>query len=197
MTPVKPYSVCVFAGARAGVSFELLQAATLIGEALAERHMTLVYGAGSHGMMGALANAALAKAGHVVGVIPDSMVIREWAHTGLSELHVVSDMHARKALMSAKSDAIVALPGGIGTLEELFEMYTWAQLGFHDKPVALLNVCGFYEPLLTMLDHMTDQGFLSASTRALLHSHTSVAALLEWLDGLASTKLSSPSSASH
>jgi len=109
------------------------------------------------------------------------MVIREWAHTGLSELHVVTNMHERKARMNALSDVFVALPGGIGTLEELFEMYTWAQLGFHEKPVALLNVHGFYEPLLAMLDHMTDQGFLSAHARSLLQSHSSLESLIEWL----------------
>jgi uncharacterized protein (TIGR00730 family) len=189
---MNPLCVCVFAGSRGGVSTLLLDAATRLGEQLATRGMTLVYGAGGRGMMGALANGALAKSGQVIGVIPDSIVIREWAHTGLSELHVVADMHERKARMSALSDVFVALPGGIGTLEELFEMYTWAQLGFHAKPVALLNVHGFYEPLLAMLDQMTEQAFLSEPARALLQAHSDVDSLLDWLntrasDGMAQT----------
>ena len=133
-------------------------------------------------MMGALADSALAHGGRVLGVIPDGMVAREWAHGGLSELHVVRDMHERKAKMNALCDAFVALPGGIGTLEELFEMYTWAQLGFHDKPIALLDVASYYAPLLAMLDRMVAQRFLDSAARNALTSTNSVDVLLAWLD---------------
>jgi uncharacterized protein (TIGR00730 family) len=175
-------SICVFAGARVPIEPLFIEAAKALGAAFATRGITLVYGGSASGMMGALADAALAHGGRVLGVIPDSMVEREWAHSGLSELHVVRDMHARKAKMNELSDAFVVLPGGIGTLEELFEMYTWAQLGFHNKPIALLDIASFYAPLLAMLDRMVEQRFLDSSARAALVSANSVDVLLSWLD---------------
>lgn len=175
-------SICVFAGARDPLDLAFIEAARALGAALATRGVTLVYGGGARGMMGALADAALANGGRVLGVIPDSMVAREWAHGSLSELHVVRDMHARKAKMNELSDAFVVLPGGIGTLEELFEMYTWAQLGFHDKRIALLDVASYYAPLLAMLDRMVEQRFLDSASRAALVSANSVDDLLSWLD---------------
>jgi uncharacterized protein (TIGR00730 family) len=160
--------LCVFAGSSAGRDPEHRRLAGHLGETLARRGIGLVFGAGHVGLMGAMADAALAEGGEVVGVIPRSMVEREWAHTGLTELHVTEDMHERKALMNQLSDAFLALPGGIGTLEELFEVYTWAQLGFHHKPVGLLDAGGFYGPLLQMLDRMVEQGFLGREARGLL-----------------------------
>jgi len=179
---MKPRSVCVFAGARSPLDPTLLEAARTLGTGLAARGITLVYGGGARGVMGALADAALARGGRVLGVIPESMVAREWAHAGLTELHVVPDMHTRKAKMNALADAFVAMPGGIGTLEELFEIYTWSQLGFHDKPIALLDVASFYAPLLAMLDHMVAQQFLDRPARQALVAANSVDALLSWLD---------------
>lgn len=175
-------SLCVFAGAREPLEPALIEAARALGAALARRGITLVYGGGARGMMGALADSALAGGGRVLGVIPESMVAREWAHGGLTELHVVRDMHTRKAKMNELADAFVALPGGIGTLEELFEIYTWAQLGFHDKAIALLDVGGFYAPLIAMLDRMVEQRFLDPAARAALISANRVEALLDWLD---------------
>jgi uncharacterized protein (TIGR00730 family) len=175
-------AVCVFAGARAPRSRELVTLAADLGAALAQDGTTIVYGGGSNGLMGALADAALASGGRVIGVIPESMVIREWAHRGLTELHVVPNMHARKAKMNELSDAFVALPGGIGTLEELFEVYTWAQLGFHAKPIALLDVAHYYEPLLAMLDRMVVEDLLTQPARACLHAASSIGALLTWLE---------------
>ncbi len=131
--------------------------------------------------MGALADAALQAGGEVVGVIPQQLVDREIAHQGLSELHVVNSMHERKALMAELSDAFVALPGGIGTLEELIEVYTWAQLGLHDKPIAVLNTLAYYEPLVAFLDHAVSQGFLPAARReALIVAPDPEALLAAW-----------------
>jgi uncharacterized protein (TIGR00730 family) len=175
-------SICVFAGAREPLEPLFMACARELGAALATRGITLVYGGGARGMMGAIADSALAHGGRVLGVIPDSMVAREWAHGGLSELHVVRDMHERKAKMNALCEAFVALPGGIGTLEELFEMYTWAQLGFHDKPIALLDIGSYYAPLLAMLDRMVEQQFLDSAARSALASANSVEVLLAWLD---------------
>jgi len=160
--------LCVFAGSSAGHDPAYEHAARVLGTELARRGVGLVFGAGRVGLMGALADAALSGGGEVIGVIPRSMVEREWAHDRLTQLHIVSDMHERKALMNQLSDAFVALPGGIGTLEELFEVYTWAQLSFHHKPVGLLDVAGYYRPLLSMLDSMVERGFLGRPARGLL-----------------------------
>jgi uncharacterized protein (TIGR00730 family) len=139
-----------------------------LAQRLAEREVRVVYGGASVGLMGAVADGALARGGRVLGVLPEFMIAREIAHRGLTELHVVASMHERKALMAELSDGFVALPGGIGTLEELIEVYTWSQLGLHDKPCGLLNVRGFYDGLAGWLDHAVAEGFLPAAQRARL-----------------------------
>lgn len=162
-------SVCVFCGSSPGLDPAYLEAARRLGGLLAERGIAVVYGGASVGVMGAVADAALAAGGRVVGVIPRALWEREVAHTGLTELRVVDSMHQRKAAMAELSDAFVALPGGIGTLEELFEIWTWAQLGLHRKAFGLLDVLGFYRPLAAFLDHVVEQGFLKPNHRALVH----------------------------
>lgn len=174
----RPMRLCVFAGSSAGRDPRHLRAAQQLAAALARRGVGLVFGAGHVGLMGALADTMLEHGGQAIGVIPESMVEREWAHQGLSELHVVADMHERKALMNRLSDAFAAIPGGIGTLEELFEVYTWAQLGFHHKPVGLLDTDGYYDPLVQMLDRMVEQGFLGREARGLLKVEPEVEPLL-------------------
>jgi uncharacterized protein (TIGR00730 family) len=160
--------ICVYTGSRPGSRPEYEQAAVSFGTLLAREGIGLVYGGGRLGLMGVVADAALAAGGEVVGIIPQKLVDLEVAHTGLTELHVVHSMHERKAMMADLSDGFVALPGGIGTLEELFEVWAWLHLGYHDKPCGLLNVCGFYDPLITFLDSIVTEGFLRADTRAML-----------------------------
>lgn len=152
--------ICVFLGSNSGRRPEYKEAAVALGTALAQRGLGLVYGGSSVGLMGALADAALAAGGEVIGVIPQRLVDKEVAHRGLADLRVVDSMHQRKALMAELADGFVALPGGIGTLEELFEVWTWAQLGGHDKPCALMNVAGYFDRLLGFLDHAVEEGFL-------------------------------------
>jgi uncharacterized protein (TIGR00730 family) len=152
--------ICVFLGSNSGRRPEYKEAAVALGTALAQRGLGLVYGGSSVGLMGVLADAALAAGGEVIGVIPQRLVDKEVAHRGLADLRVVDSMHQRKALMAELADGFVALPGGIGTLEELFEVWTWAQLGGHDKPCALMNVAGYYDRLLGFLDHAVEEGFL-------------------------------------
>ena len=161
-------TLCVFCGSAAGARPEYLVAARALGRAAAERGVEIVYGGARVGLMGAVADAALAAGGTVTGVIPRALVDREIAHDGLTRLHVVASMHERKATMARLSDAFVALPGGIGTLEELFEVWTWAHLGVHTKPCALLDVAGFWRPLLAALDRMAAEGFIRADVRAML-----------------------------
>ncbi len=170
--------ICVFCGSRPGVNPEYRQHAEEFGHALADAGIGLVYGGASVGLMGAVADAALAHGGEVIGVIPHSLFKREIAHDGLSELHVVDTMHARKALMAELSDAFVALPGGIGTFEELFEIWTWAQLGHHGKACALLNIEGFYDGLSSFLDHVVKEGFLKPRHRGMLIVEERIASLL-------------------
>jgi uncharacterized protein (TIGR00730 family) len=160
--------ICVFCGSSVGRRDEYLNAAARFGRELAARQMTLIYGGGRTGMMGAIADAALEGGGEVIGVIPQALATRELKHTGLSALHVVSSMHERKALMADLADAFVALPGGLGTFEELSEILTWSQLGLHDKPCGVLNVAGFYDPFLALLDHATEERFIRETDRALL-----------------------------
>lgn len=160
--------ICVFCGSSAGRLPEYRAAAVAFGELLAREGIGLVYGGAHAGLMGVLADSVLANGGEVLGVIPESLVAREIAHKGLTELHVVSSMHERKAQMAALSDAFVALPGGIGTFEELFEVWTWGQLGLHTKPCALLNVAGFYDKLSAFLDFVTGEGFLRQAVRDVL-----------------------------
>ena len=160
--------ICVFTGSSPGGRGEYTGAARALGFALVARGCELVYGGAKVGLMGALADAVLAAGGRAIGVIPEVLVAKEVAHDGLSELHVVGSMHERKALMADLASAFVALPGGLGTLEELAEMLTWAQLGLHAKPCGLLDVCGYYEGLLTFLDHAVAERFVRREHRALL-----------------------------
>jgi uncharacterized protein (TIGR00730 family) len=161
-------SLCVFCGSSAGTGAAYAEAARALGRELAGRGLRLVYGGGNVGLMGILADEVLSAGGEVIGVIPQALVAREVAHAGLTRLHVVGSMHQRKALMADLSDAFLALPGGFGTLEELCEVLTWAQLGLHAKPCGLLNVDGYFDALLHFLDRAVDQGFLRAGHRALV-----------------------------
>jgi uncharacterized protein (TIGR00730 family) len=153
-------SLAVYCGSSPGSNPAYRQAAAALGQALGQRNCTVVYGGSHAGLMGVVADAALAAGGRVVGVIPESLVSREVAHKGLSELHVVRSMHERKALMNDLAEGFVTLPGGIGTLDEIVEMFTWTQLGIHRKPCAFLNVEGYYDGLLAFLRHTVSQGFL-------------------------------------
>ena len=161
-------AVCVFCGSSAPADPRYLDAARALGALIARRHVALVYGGGSTGLMGELADSALARGGRVIGVIPAGLFAREAGHTGLTELREVTSMHERKRLMYDLSDAFVALPGGLGTLEELAEVATWSQLGLHSKPVVLLNVGGFWDPLLAQLDVMARTGLLAPTGRDLI-----------------------------
>jgi uncharacterized protein (TIGR00730 family) len=172
-------SVCVFCGSNGGADPAYLEAAAEAGRGLAERGLRLVFGGGKVGMMGAIADGALEAGGDVVGVIPRQIFDLEIGHEGVGDLRVVGSMHERKALMAELADAFVALPGGIGTFEELFEVFTWAQLGLHRKPLGLLDVAGYYAPLEAMLDHAVQQRFLRAETRAMLVRDDTLAALLD------------------
>ncbi len=170
--------ICVFCGSRRGRRPEYVAAARAVGSTLGRRGIGLVYGGGGVGVMGELADAALAHDGEVIGVIPHSLLEWEVGHTRIADLRVVDTMHERKALMASLSDGFIALPGGYGTLEELFEVLTWAQLGLHPKPCGLLNVGGYFDPLLRLVDHMVEEGFLRDEHRSLLLDDTDVEALL-------------------
>ncbi len=161
-------SVCVFCGSSSGKNPAYAEAARHLGQTLAEENITLVYGGGHVGLMGVIADATLEAGGEVVGVMPQSLIDREIGHKGLTKLHVVGSMHERKALMSELSDGFVALPGGAGTLEEFFEVFTWALLGEHNKPCGLLNVGAYHDPLLAVFDRMVNQGFLAEEHRAMV-----------------------------
>ncbi|MBF6098712.1 TIGR00730 family Rossman fold protein [Nocardia cyriacigeorgica] len=171
-------AVCVFCGASSGSDPAYVDQAQALGRRLAAEGLTLVYGGAKVGTMGALARAALDSGAKVIGVIPEHLVEVEIAAEDVSELHRVSDMHQRKALMAELSDGFIALPGGLGTLEETAEITTWAQLGLHHKPIGLLNVRGFYDHLLSFLDHAVDQQFLRREHRNLLLADSDAAALL-------------------
>lgn len=172
-------SLCVFCGSRHGSDPSYSEAARDLGRTLAEASITLVYGGGHVGLMGVVADASLEADGEAIGVMPKALVEREIAHTGLTKLHVVGSMHERKALMSELSDGFIALPGGSGTLEEFFEVLTWAQLGEHHKPCGLLNVAGYYDLLLAVFDQMVEKGFLAEKHRELVVVETEPAAMLE------------------
>ncbi|HEY4368003.1 MAG TPA: TIGR00730 family Rossman fold protein [Steroidobacteraceae bacterium] len=174
-------SVCVFCGSNAGDDPGYLALARDLGALLANRGLTLVYGGGRVGLMGALADAALAAGGRVVGVIPQILLDKEVGHRGLTQLHVVNTMAARKQLMADLSDAFITLPGGIGTMDELFEAWTWTQLELHHKPCGLLNYNGYYDALIRFADHAVDSGFLRPRHRAALIVDTDMASLLERL----------------
>lgn len=171
--------ICVFCGSRPGARPEYLACARATGRALAERGIGLVYGGATVGTMGALADAALAAGGEVIGVMPRALVDREIGHRGVTELHEVDSMHARKALMVELSDGFMALPGGSGTMDEFFEVFTWAQLGFHRKPVALINVSGFYQPVLEFFDRAVADGFIPAEHRQMITVADDPAAVLD------------------
>lgn len=159
-------SVCIFCGSRAGERPVYAHAARRLGAAIAGRDLRLVYGGGGAGLMGAVADAALARGGTVIGVRPDFLVARESVHAGLSDLRVVGSMHERKAVMASLADAFVTLPGGYGTMDECFEMLTWSQLDLHRKPHGLLNVDGYYDPLLQLFDRFARDGFISPALRS-------------------------------
>lgn len=166
--PARVSSCCVFCGSSPGARPAYREAARQLGEELARRGIRLVYGGASVGLMGELADAVLDGGGDVVGVIPEPLVAMEVAHQGLPELRVVASMHARKSVMAELADAFVSLPGGLGTLEEMLEILTWAQLGSHRKPCGVLNVAGYFDPLLALLDHAVEERFLKPVHRELL-----------------------------
>lgn len=171
-------AIAVYCGSSYGSDPAYAKIATQVGQGLARKGITLVYGGGRAGLMGQVADAALSAGGTVIGIIPERLMNKEAGHLGLTELHVVPDMHVRKSMMIAKADAFITLPGGVGTLEELFEVWTWLQLGYHRKPVGLLNVGGFYDPLLSMMRHTVAQGFLREENNEQLLADTDFETLL-------------------
>lgn len=175
-------SVCVFCGSNPGVDPAFAAAAKTMGELLGRRGITTVYGGGSVGLMGMVADAAMTAGGKVIGVIPRSLLQREMGHARITQQHVVSNMHERKAMMNKLSDGFIILPGGVGTLEEFFEIWSWAQLGIHSKPFGVLEVSGFWKPLFEFLDHMTGQGFVRPEFRALVRVSEDPAELLTLMD---------------
>lgn len=172
-------SICLFCGSNSGGNPAYAEAARNLGGELAARDITLVYGGGNIGLMGIAADAALAAGGRVIGVIPGFLRDKEVAHDGLSELHITQTMHERKALMEDLSGGFIALPGGFGTYDELFEMLTWGQLSVHQKPIGLLNVAGFFDPLLAMVQHGVREGFIHEANLALFVVADTLPALLE------------------
>jgi len=174
--------ICVFCGSSSGARPAYAAAARARGARLAALEIGVVYGGGRVGLMGELAEAALDAGGTVIGVIPEALSVREVVHDRLTELHVVPSMHARKALMAELSDAFIALPGGLGTLEELCEVLTWAQLGIHAKPCGLLNVARYFDPLLALLDHAVREGFVHAEHRAILIADADAELLLHRIE---------------
>jgi len=174
--------ICVFCGSSAGSRPAYVEAARELGRTLADRGLGVVFGGGKVGLMGVLADAALAAGGEAIGVIPEAMVAREIAHDGLTELRVVRSMHERKTLMADLADAFVALPGGYGTFEEFFEAVTWTQLGIHSKPCGLLNVAGYYDALLALLERAVSDGFIREANRSLIVDASDIRTLLEKLE---------------
>jgi uncharacterized protein (TIGR00730 family) len=173
--------VCVFLGSSPGADPAFTTGVQDLARACVERGLTIVYGGADAGLMGVLADAALAAGGDVIGVIPEGVLLREVGHKGLSDLRIVGSMHERKALMEELADGFVAAPGGVGTLEELVEVYTWAQLGIHAKPIGLLDLAGYWAPLFAWLDHAVEQRFMSAPHREMLLSDEDPATLLDRL----------------
>ncbi|HTH18372.1 MAG TPA: TIGR00730 family Rossman fold protein [Magnetospirillum sp.] len=170
--------ICVFCGSSSGTRPVYAEAARAVGRLIAESGLGLVYGGGHVGLMGEMADAALEAGGEVIGIIPEALKRMEAGHTGVTELRVVDTMHERKAMMAELSDAFIALPGGIGTLEELFEVWTWGQLGLHPKPLGFLDVAGYYDHLHTFLDHSVAEGFLKQRHRAMVAVESDPARLL-------------------
>ena len=175
-------SLCVYCGSRDGLDPAHLAAAREVGRQIGQRGWRLVYGGGSTGLMGAVADASLAANAHVIGVIPHRLIQKELGHGGVSELQVVDSMHERKHKMAMQSDAFIALPGGIGTMEEIFEVWTWRQLGYHRKAVGLLSVAGYYDELLRFIDRSRDSGFLWPDVQELLLVDTDITNLLDRIE---------------
>ena len=175
--------LCVYCGSSLGHASHFRAAAAAFGERMGRGGIALVFGGGHIGLMGVLADAVLAAGGTAIGVIPKALVDRELAHQDLTELHVVGSMHERKALMAELSDGFVALPGGAGTLDEMFEQWTWAQLGIHAKPCGFLNVAGYFDPLRAMVDRMVLEGFLNGRDAAIVRFEEDSEALIGWIAG--------------
>lgn len=174
-------TICVYCGSSDKMSADYLRAARQMGQALARRGLRLVYGAGCTGMMGALADGALEAGGEVMGVIPQMFATPQLMHTGLTRLEIVDSMHTRKARLAKLADAFIALPGGFGTFEELFEMLTWAQIGLHRKPIGVLNTMNYFDPLLALVEHIRSEGFMYAEHGSLLNCADKPEALLDML----------------
>ncbi len=172
-------SICVYCGSSAGAMPLYADAARALAKEMVSDNIALVYGGGNVGLMGIIADEVLHLGGEATGVIPKALMDKEVGHAGLTRLHIVKDMHERKAMMAELSDGFIAMPGGIGTLEELFEVLTWSQLGFHDKPIGLLNACGFYNRLIEFMQHLVDERFLKAEQASLLMHETDAPALLK------------------
>lgn len=175
------FSICVYCGSRPGTNPAFMDVARSVGEWIAQHNGQLVYGGGRNGLMGIAADAALQAGGRVIGIIPKALVEKEWAHQECTELHIVDTMHERKRMMAEKADAFLALPGGIGTLEELFEIWTWRQLGYHDKPIGILNTANYYTGLLAFLAHAKEQQFMNARQMGLVHASDTPEVLLREL----------------
>lgn len=179
---MKPaFSICVYCGARPGVQAEFTQAAKAVGTWIGEHQGQLVYGGGNNGLMGVVADATQAAGGRVVGVIPHALAEKEFARHACDELHMVDTMHQRKHMMAERADAFLALPGGIGTFEELFEVWTWRQLGFHNKPIGLLNVAHYYDGLTRFMQHTIQEGFVADWQMEFIQQSNQVTELLPWL----------------
>lgn len=176
--PSPSFSLCVYCGSKMGNDASFSELALLVGTWIGQHGGQLVYGGGRNGLMGTVADATLAAGGRVVGVIPRALVEKEWAHTGCTELHIVETMHQRKQMMAEKADAFLALPGGIGTLEEFFEVWTWRQLGYHNKPIGLLNLNDYYSPMLSFLNGVVAQEFMGSWQMDLIHSDSDHTKLL-------------------
>ncbi|SDY42466.1 hypothetical protein SAMN04515617_11465 [Collimonas sp. OK242] len=171
--------LCIYCGSSPGATPVYAQAARALAQAMVEQHIALVYGGGNVGLMGIIADEVMRLGGQATGVIPEALLKKELGHNGLTQLHIVKDMHERKAMMADLSDGFIAMPGGVGTLEELFEVFTWAQLGFHQKPIGLLNVDGFYDGLLQFIQHMVSQRFLKGEQADILIAEAQPADLLQ------------------
>lgn len=172
-------SLCVYCGASIGAAPFYAEAARELAKAMVANNIALVYGGGNVGLMGVIADEVMRLGGKATGVIPQALLNKEMGHYGLTQLHIVKDMHERKAMMADLSDGFIAMPGGVGTLEELFEVFTWSQLGFHDKPIGLLNVNGYYDGLIAFLEHTVTEGFLKARQASILMHESKAEPLLE------------------
>ncbi|MEG0052511.1 MAG: TIGR00730 family Rossman fold protein [Comamonas sp.] len=187
------FSVCVYCGSRPGNNPVFTEIAKAVGQWIGERGGQLVYGGGRSGLMGTVAEATRMAGGRVVGVIPQALVDKELANHACDELHIVANMHERKAMMAERSDTFVALPGGIGTFEELFEVWTWRQLGYHDKPIGLINVDGYYDHMLQFLQSCVGHGFMGEWQMGLIESSSDASALLQSLVQASGTRMETPS----